>query len=188
MAKVRRNVLLEGLSGMLADQLVFKQDKAGRTIVSIKPRFDEDREFTESQQAQQSRFQEAAAYAKDAAKTEPGYAEKAEGTAKSAYNVAVADWFHTPEVGDVDLSGYTGEVGEVIRAKVTDDVQVTQVSIVIATGDDVVVEQGQMTPEQGVWYTYTTTADCPAGEAKVVVTGLDLPGHEGTGEATLTAV
>ncbi|MCB9139957.1 MAG: hypothetical protein H6642_16570 [Caldilineaceae bacterium] len=61
-------------------------------------------------------------------------------------------------------------------------------NILIATGDDVVVEQGQMTHEQGVWYTYTTTADCPAGDAKVVVTGLDLPGHEGAGEASLTAV
>jgi len=37
MARVRRNVLVEGLAGMLAEQLVFKQDKAGRTIVSICP-------------------------------------------------------------------------------------------------------------------------------------------------------
>ncbi len=46
----------------------------------------------------------------------------------------------------------------------------------------------EMTCEQGLWYTYTTTADCPPGPAKVIVTGLDLPGHEGTAEETLTAV
>lgn len=188
MAKVSRNVLLEGLTGMIADQLVFKQDKAGRTIVSIRPRFDEDRVFTPEQTAQQNRFKEATAYAHDAVQTETVYAEQAEGTTLSAYNVAVADWFHTPEVTEIDLSGYTGEVGEVIRAKVSDDVQVGRVNIVVATGADVVVEQGEMTHEQGYWYTYTTVADCPAGSAKVVVTGLDLPGNKGTLEEVLTAV
>ena len=100
MARVRRNVVIEGLAGMLAEQLVFKRDKAGRTIVSIKPRFDEDREFTPAQLAQQEKFQEDAAYAKDAAHTEAIYAEEVEGTAKSAYNVAIADWFHPPEVDE----------------------------------------------------------------------------------------
>ena len=173
---------------MLGNQLIFKRDKAGRTIVSIKPRFPEDREFTPAQLAQQERFQEAAAYAKDAAQAEAIYAEEAEGTAMSAYNVAVADWFHPPEVDEIDLSAYTGEVGEVIRAKASDDVQVEAVGVVITTDADMLVEQGQMTHEQGLWYTYTTTADCPPGQARVIVTGLDLPGHTGMSEATLTAV
>ena len=100
--------------------------------------------------------------------------------------MAVADWFHTPEVGDIDLSNYTGKTDEVIRAKVTDDVEVTQVNILIATGDEVLVEQGEMTHEQGLWYSYITTANCPAGEAGVLVTGFDLPGHEGTSGSALT--
>jgi hypothetical protein len=49
MATVRRNIVLEGLGGLLGNQLIFKRDKAGRTIVSIKPRFDENREFTAAQ-------------------------------------------------------------------------------------------------------------------------------------------
>jgi hypothetical protein len=57
--------------------------------------------------------------------------------------VAVADWFHTPEVGEVDVSRYTGEVGEIIRAKVTDDVQVTRVNIVITTEDEVVLNKAR---------------------------------------------
>ncbi len=44
-----------------------------------------------------------------------------------------------------------------------------------------------MTHEQGLWYTYTTSAGCPPGPAKAIVTGLDLPGHKGTAEETLTA-
>ncbi len=188
MAKVRRNIVMEGSSGVLGDQIVLKLDKAGRTILSIKPRLDPNRPFTEAQLAQQDRFREATAYAKEAAEREAVYAEKAEGTAKSAYNVAVADWFHSPEVREIDLSGYTGEPGETVRARVSDDVQVTQVSIVIAAQDGAVVEQGEMSLEQGQWYTYTTTADCPPGAATVLVTGLDLPGHAGTAEEGLTAV
>ena len=156
----------------------------GRTIVSRKPNF-ENRVFSEDQKQHQSRFQEAAAYAKAAAKTEPIYAELAAGTAKSAYNVAVGDWFNPPEVGEIDVRGYTGQAGETIRAKVTDDVRVTQVKIVISTGNDVVVEQDEMSFEQGVWYSYATTANCPVGLVEVVVTGLDLPGHEGRAKATL---
>ena len=187
MARVRRNIVVEGLAGMLASQLVFKHDKAGRTIISIKPRFDENREFTPAQMAQQERFQEATAYAKDAIQTEAVYAEKAVGTAMSAYNVAVADWFHTPEVTEIDVSNYTGQEGQVIRARVMDDVQVTRVTMVITTDAGEVVEQGEMTHEQGVWYTYTTVDTCPDGPARVIVTGLDLPGHAGVEEATLTA-
>ncbi len=187
MAIVRKNVVVEGSSGMLGNQVVFRLDRAGRTILSIRPHFGPGRVFTEAQLAQQDRFHEAAAYAKDAAQSETIYAEKAAGTAQSAYNVAVADWFHTPEVLEIDLSGYSGEPGETVRARVDDDVLVTQVSIVIAMADGTVVEQGEMSPELGQWYTYTTTADCPPGPATVVVTGLDLPGHSGTAEEGLTA-
>ena len=62
------------------------------------------------------------------------------------------------------------------------------VNVVITTDVDVLVEQGPMTHEQGLWYTYTTTVDCPPGPARVIVAGTDLPGHVGTIEATLTAV
>ncbi len=186
MARVRNNILLRGLTGSLGDQIVIRTDKAGRTIVGISPTYPDDRQYSEAQLAQQQRFQEASAYAKDAA--DPIYDAKADGTPKSARNVAMADWFHSPEVDEIDITAYTGEVGETIRARVVDDVKVQQVRILIATEDDTLVEQGEMTHEQGLWYTYTTTADCPPGPAKVLVTGLDLPGHEGTAEETLTAV
>ena len=86
-----------------------------------------------------------------------------------------------------------GEKCTIIRSRSTriskqGDVQVEAVNVAITTDADVLVEQGQMTHEQGLWYTYTTTADCPPGPARVIVTGLDLPGHEGTNEAILTAV
>ena len=51
---------------MLGDQLVFKKDKAGRTVISYKPNFDENRMFSPAQQTQQEAFREAIAYGKSA--------------------------------------------------------------------------------------------------------------------------
>jgi hypothetical protein len=59
---------LRKFGGALGDQIVFKRDKAGRTIVSKKPKFWPERVFSRAQKAQQGRFREAMAYAKDAAR------------------------------------------------------------------------------------------------------------------------
>ena len=177
MAKVRNNIVIKGLSGSLGDQLVLKQDKAGRTIVSVKPDFDPNHEFSAAQKEVQEHFREATAYAKTA-KTNEVYVAKADGAAHSAYNVAVADWFHAPEVLELDASAWDGQAEQVIRIKAMDDVQVTAVSVVITTAADVVVEQGQAIQADGLWWEYTTSADFTApGQPKVIVTARDLPGH-----------
>jgi hypothetical protein len=111
MAKVRNNVVVRGLSGSFGDQMVIKIDKAGRTIVSNKPEFDENRVFTPAQQAQQERFREARAYA-NGAKDQEVYVKKAEGTPMHPSNVALADWFHAPEIKEIDLSEWTGLAGQ----------------------------------------------------------------------------
>jgi len=46
MAKVRNNIIIQDLSGSLGDQLVVKQDKAGRTIVAVAPSADPNRTFS----------------------------------------------------------------------------------------------------------------------------------------------
>lgn len=116
MAKIRKNIIVQGFSGILGDQLVIRQDKAGRTILAVPPTLDPNRAFTEAQQAQHEKFREAAAYAKDA-KTQEVYQEKAEGTPQTPYNVAMADWFHAPEVEEIDAEGWSGQAGEVIRIR-----------------------------------------------------------------------
>ena len=175
MAKVRSNIIVDGIGGMLGNQLVFKQDKAGRTIVSVKPTFDENRTFSDAQQAQQEAFREAAAYARTA-KDEPVYEQKAEGTTKSAYNIAMADWFHEPEILEIDLSGWHGQAGQTIRIKAQDDVKVTQVTVAITGADDALLESGNAVQSEGLWWEYTSTAAAQEG-AKVMVSARDLPGH-----------
>ena len=139
MAKVRNNIIIQGLSGSVGEQLVIKQDKAGRTIVGVAPSFDPNRTYTEAQTEQHEKFRDASIYAKGA-KGEEIYVEKAEGTPMNPYNVAMADWFHAPEVTEIDAEAWSGQIGQVIRIQAVDNVQVTQVNVVITDAENAVVE------------------------------------------------
>ena len=183
MAKVHDNLVVQGISGSLGDQVVFKHYSDGRTILSKKPTFPADRVFTEKQQDHQSGFKEAAAYAKRAARTEAIYAEIASGTSKTAYNVALADWFRPPEIGAIDLSGWTGQAGESIRVKAVDDVRVTRVMVVISDEAGVAIEQGAAVQVDDLWWVYTTTQAVP-GHTRVIAAAQDLPGNIGQGMAS----
>lgn len=176
MAKVRNNVIVRGLSGSFGDQMVIKIDKAGRTIISNKPEFDENRQFTPAQQAQHEKFREARAYASES-KDLDVYVAKAEGTPMSPSNVAMADWFHAPEIREIDMSEWTGQAGQYIRVQAMDDVQVAQVSLVITDEQDAVLEQGAAVKDDGsVWWIYQTKTTI-TGNPKVLVAAEDLPGH-----------
>ena len=175
MAKVRQNIVVHGLSGSLGNQLVIRQDKAGRTIVGIKPSFNPNREFSESQKSHQESFREAAAYGQ-AAKDQEAYVSKAEGTPLNPYNVAMADWFHAPQILDVDLAAWSGQAGQAIRIKALDDVQVTKVTVLISDENDTLIEQGEATRADGLWWQYITTA-AAGGSPKVLASAQDLPGH-----------
>ena len=175
MAKVRNNIIIQGLSGSLGEQLVIKQDKAGRTIVGVAPSFDPNRTYTEAQTEQHEKFRDASIYAKGA-KGEEIYVEKAEGTPMNPYNVAMADWFHAPEVTEIDAEAWSGQAGQMIRIQAVDNVQVSQVNVVITDAENAVVEQGAAVRAEGAWWAYTTTATV-AGEVKIVVTARDLPGN-----------
>ncbi len=180
MAKVQRNVVINGVIGKLGDQLVLKRDRTGRTIISIKPTFPADREFSEMQKAQQGAFKEAVAYARTVAKIEPVYAERAEALNRSAYNVAIADWLHPPEIGAIDLGAWTGRAGESIRVKAEDDVVVVRVMVTITDERGEVIEQGEAKRVDGVWWVYTTMQAAPE-TARVIAVAEDLAGHIGQG-------
>src|SRR5512133_3197027 len=93
MAKVKKNIVMSGLSGSLGPDHYARVTRDGRTIISKKPDFG-NRQFSEAQLNHQSRVKQAVAYAKVASKDNPIYAKKAEGTAKNAYNVAFGDWLN----------------------------------------------------------------------------------------------
>jgi hypothetical protein len=179
MAKVFKNILVQGLIGSLGKQLVFRRGKGGQTIVSRMPAFAQNRKLSAAQKAHHQAFQQAAAYAK-LAKGEAVYIAKAEGTALNPYNVALSDWFHAPEVLEVDTTGWTGEIGQTIRIKAVDDVMVTRVSVAVRDRNQVVVEEGnaiQSENDQTMWIYTTQTVIQDRAAAVLTATAEDLPGH-----------
>ena len=175
MARVHQNIVMQGVKGTLGDQLIFKKDKAGRTIISVKPTFDENRMFSPGQQAQHQAFREATAYAKDQTDN-PLYLAKAEGTPLNAYNIAVADWFNRPEILEVDMSGWTNGDGGTIRVRAQDDVAVTGVKLTIADENGAFLEEGEAVDAGALWWEYST-AQAYAVNMRVTAAARDLPGH-----------
>jgi hypothetical protein len=180
MAKVQHNAVIKGVSGTLGDQLIVKRDKAGRSILCKKPTFAEDRKFSEAQKEQQGSFREAMLYAKSAVKTEPIYAEMAEGTPRTTYNVAITDWFHPPEIRELDLRGWSGQAGQSIHIEAVDDVKVAGVTVPILDEEAELIEQGEAEQVNELWWVYTTTQAAPE-RARAIAVARDLPGNIGQG-------
>ena len=175
--RISQDMAMDILSAIVAERWVVRHDRAGRAILCRKPVFARDREFTKAQKGQQGRFREAALYAKSAIGKEAIYTVMAAGTARTAYNVAISDWFHPPEIEMIDLSGWTGCPGESIRIRALDDVMVRRVTVMIADGEDRVIEQGAAVQEEDdSWWVYTTTEAAP-GSPKVIALAEDLPGN-----------
>lgn len=175
MAKSTNNIITHGLSGKIGDLLVFSQ-RNGKTIVSMAPR--KPTQESEKQKAHRARFQQAIIYAKGAVKDsslQPAYVEEGKDKGLTANNIAVADFLNAPQIETVDLSGYTGQAGEVIKVQATDDFKVKAVSIKIENADGSLVEEGDAV-EQGVYWVYTTTQENAdwSGD-KITITATDTP-------------
>src|SRR5512141_2966107 len=104
MAKVRSNIVVRGLSGKIGDQIVFRRLRGGRTVACAMPDFSR-RKLSAEQKSHHEKFKMGAAYARDAARSQPIYAELAAGTPKTAYNVALSDFFHAPEIHEARVEG-----------------------------------------------------------------------------------
>jgi len=177
MAKVTHNIITQGLSGKLGNQIVFRTGRGGQTIVAVKPSYDPNRGMTSSQLVHQEAFRQAIAYAKSA-KGEAAYIAKAQETTMTSFNAAVADWFKKPEVLEIDTSDWKNANGGTIRIKAQDDVLVTKVSVVLRDSVGVIKEQDEAVRADGLWWNYTTTQPISAFSGGVIVaTAQDLAGN-----------
>lgn len=144
MANSKENIVTEGLSGKLY-QLVFKR-WFGRTIVAKRPRTIST--GSAKQLSIRSSFKNAITYAKaavaDAAK-KLAYKAKAK-PGQSAYNMAIDDFFKSPTIGEIDCSGYNGQVGSTVIALVTDDFKVVSVKLCIDKSNGDLLEEGSAKP------------------------------------------
>jgi hypothetical protein len=187
MAKSKNNVLTHGLSGKIGDLLVFRQVD-GKTIVSKVP--EHPKTVSDRQKEARSRFQQATVYAKmaiEAPETKELYGAKAKKQrGKSAYQVAVADFFNAPDIHTVDLSGYAGAVGDAIQIGVSDDMMVKSVHVQIHSGDGSLVEEGYAIYSAGPLWIYTATQPNESlSGARILITASDLPGNIASEEKSL---
>jgi hypothetical protein len=150
MAKVTKNVAVQGLSGSIGE-IVFRQMPDGSTRVSMKPDFSR-RKFSQGQKDHQSRFKQAAGYARDAAKMYPIYAELAKGTTKNAYNWALSDWFNPPVIQRIERRD------GVIRVQARDNVMVTKVEVRIVNESGDLLEAGEADQVDSLWWEFPSTA------------------------------
>jgi hypothetical protein len=165
MAKVKRNMIISGVSGSLGEDYYARITRDGRTIISRKPDFS-NRQFSEGQLNVQSRTKQAAAYAKVASKENPIYAKKAAGTSRNAYNLAIRDWHRPPVIDRIQW-----DAGRV-RVSAYDDMMVTGVRVSILDDTGQCLEQGEAELVMGVWWDYQT-----ANKGIIRVEARDLAGN-----------
>jgi hypothetical protein len=175
MAKSVNNVITHGLSGKIGDLLVFRQ-RGGKTVVANVPR--KSNKVSEKQKEQRRKFQLAVLYGQSPENQEI-YREKAAKKGRVPFNVAVADFLKAPDIEQVDLSGYTGQPGDTIRIRVTDDFAVAGVTVRITNPDGSPVEEGEAQSDPfGYEWTFTAarTNDSLEGD-KIEIFASDIPGN-----------
>lgn len=187
MAQSKNNIITHGLSGKVGYLIVFR-NRNGKTIVASKPK-ERKGELSEAQKEHQRNFQQAVIYAKSALnnpETKQAYKDAAD-TGESAYNVAIADFMNAPDIEQINLTGYSGRIGDTISIKVNDDFLVQEVSVTILNADGTEVERGlAQLSSGGLDWLYTATAVNESLEGdKIIIQASDMPGNITEKEETL---
>lgn len=188
MARVVLNPIFAEIHGQVGD-LVLKE-QYGETVMARKAT--STAEPTANQVAQQDRFRLATIYGKVSmadADLKARYQLKAEVEDKPIFSLMVADFFNAPSVDEIDLSAYTGAVGDVIGVKAHDDFEVVGIRVALSDGGGTLIEDGnavEVVPNSGQWE-YTATQAVPSGTlVRLAVTAKDTPGGTSTTEAEKT--
>ncbi len=178
MAESKNNYVMFGMSGKLGKLLIFRQ-RGGKTFATAIPT--RSGAFTEEQLAIQSKFKEAASWARGIllnAENRKFYNSQATG-GQSAFNMAIADWFTDPEIKEIDTIDYTGAPGSVIKILVADIIKVQSVKVSITTASGTLLEEGNAAFDansQQWLYTAAQNNAAPVGSL-VKATATDKPGN-----------
>ena len=179
MAKVKLNPILEQISGQVGD-LVFRR-YGDETIIGQKPDMS-GVQASPAQLAARERFREAALYGKLVMadpETKALYSEAAKAKGKPVFSLTIADFFNAPSVNEVDLSAYSGAVGDEIIAMASDDFDVASVVVALSDESGAAVENPA---DSGRWV-YAASTDVPTGTTvRIAVTASDRHGGIGSAE------
>ena len=173
MPKVIFDASVKGFRGRTGN-LIFRVLPNGDTVVSQAPPKKNSRQKkrawetrSKAQKAHNNRFGKASAYAK-AAQDNQVYQELAAVTPMwTAYNFALSDWSHKPEIQRIEK-----KKGR-IRVQATDNVMVTRVHVSVLDEAGKIVEAGEATRKKGNWWEFASQTQ----GTKIVAEAWDLPGH-----------
>jgi hypothetical protein len=187
MAQSKDNILVKGLSGTIARLLTFRQ-RAGKTIVSklLRP---STATPSDKAAAVRAKFTTSVAYAKAAVKDpaiKAGYQAVAK-DGQTAYNMALADAFQSPQISGIDAAAYHGAAGDAITVKATDDFKVAAVKVSIFSAAGALLEQGNtvMQINEVDWLYTATQANAALAGSKITAEATDLPGNSTSLSLTL---
>jgi hypothetical protein len=164
MARAESNIFLHRVRGSLGET-VTRQLPDGSNPVSKTPG-SSSRKFSEGQAAHWRRFRQAAAYARRAQR-QPIYAELASRMGKTAYTIALSDWFRPPVIRALERRGAA------VFVEAADEVMVTRVQVTVFDARGKAVEKGEGARREGDWWEYV-----PRARGKtILVEAWDLAGN-----------
>ncbi len=185
MAQLKKNLFLQGASGTLGGQLVYRRVN-GETIVASKP--ERTAPMSEAQKRQNMRFKYASVYAKNAIADDvlgPIYAAGAARMTRyrNPYTLAVTDYLKAPEIGDILLE--SGASGSTMLVEAYEQPQLAKVMVDILAEDESLVTSGEATvTDNGIQWAFVLTQDIPEG-GSIRVRAFDLPGNVSTKSFTV---
>jgi hypothetical protein len=176
--KIKFSPFVQSASGSMGDMVFYELNgvpTARRKGVRTKPP-------TAGQLAHRERVKAAAAWSR---KTMADPRQRAEYAAscqghQTPYNLGVRDFLTSPVVESIDLAGYTGKVGDVLKFKIWDDFDVKAVTVVIHDAESKVVEEGLAVRgnEAKDWQYVAKTQVSQGKSVQIEVTAEDRPGNK----------
>lgn len=187
MAKVKKNLLLQGLSGSVGGTIVLRS-MGDKTIVASLPG-KRNKLPSPGQLLQQERFKEGSDYSRSV-KANPTELAEYKARAKSGESpltLALTDYLRAPKVTVVDTAAYKGKKGDLIRIRAVDDFLVKSVKVQVLASDGSLFEEGMATLQaNGMDWLYKGSTDVlDLTGAKIVATAMDKPGNIGVLEKAL---
>ena len=177
MPKVTFHKLFEKVSGRFGDIIFYEAD--GQTLSRTVPRISAER--SDKQTANSLRFQAAQRYAAKALEDpalKAAYKAACRGH-QNPRNLAIRDAMRPPVVESIDLEGYTGKPGQVVRVRATDDFRVAEVKVTMRGPGGELIEEGmaELSSDAGEWR-YPTRTEVASGQSvSVLAVAKDNPGN-----------
>ncbi len=184
MAKSENNEVMFGARGRVGHLVVFKNFGNNQTVIARRPRRVENPVYTAKQLATKLKFREAVVYAQGIGADQNllAFYQKYAKPGTSAYNMALADFCKSPEIEVLDITAYTGAIGDQIRVRAIDNFAVMVVTVSIFDANDTLLESGFATVAANSvdWFYQATVANGSLMGTKIIADAIDMPGNKTT--------